>query len=328
MNFDLDNEQEEFARTAREYYARQDSVTQARRQLDVDEPPSPGLKSLADMGFYGITVPEQSGGACRHVIDLVVVAEQAGRYLSAPSLATAARAAVLLADDEVRSAALSDGSTAFAVIDGSAPCLDGAWAEQFISYRDGTVVVGGGDVTRLKPLDASRGLARVRLQDDAVSLMGGHELWLRAGQIGGVVLAAEDLGAATQVLDLTLEHVRLRTAFGRAIGSYQAIKHALVDVYSDIEQLRSLVWWAAWAADFAPNTLPIAASAASAYAATAFEHAAEMAIQVHGGTGYTWEHDAHLYWRRAKVDRLLLGDEVMHLDVVAQLALASAQEQE
>ena len=103
------------------------------------------------------------------------------------------------------------------------------------------------------------------------------------------------------------------------------MKHALVDVYVEVEQLRSLVWWAAWAADHAPDELPIASAAAKAAAATTLERAAETLIQVHGGIGFTWEHDAHLYWRRAKVDRLLLGDDVAAYDEVARLALADAR---
>ena len=85
---------------------------------------------------------------------------------------------------------------------------------------------------------------------------------------------------------------------------------------------RARTWWAAWAADAAPGEFPLAAAAAKATAATVLERAAETLIQVHGGIGFTWEHDAHLYWRRAKVDRLLLGDDIAAYDEVAGLALA------
>jgi alkylation response protein AidB-like acyl-CoA dehydrogenase len=98
----------------------------------------------------------------------------------------------------------------------------------------------------------------------------------------------------------------------------------LVDAWAGVEQLRSLVWWAAWAADSAPEELPLAAAAAKATAAAVLERAAETLIQVHGGIGFTWEHDAHLFWRRAKVDRFLLGDEAEHLDAVARLAVGGA----
>jgi alkylation response protein AidB-like acyl-CoA dehydrogenase len=149
-------------------------------------------------------------------------------------------------------------------------------------------------------------------------------LWARARQVGAVVLAAEDLGAAERCVELGVAYAQEREAFGRRIGSYQAVKHMLVDAWVGVDQLRSLVWWAAWAADSAPAELPLAASAAKAYAAEAFERAAETVVQVHGGIGFTWEHDAHLYWRRAKVDRLLLGDAAEHLDTVARLAVAGA----
>jgi alkylation response protein AidB-like acyl-CoA dehydrogenase len=125
-------------------------------------------------------------------------------------------------------------------------------------------------------------------------------------------------------VQLGVAYAKERSAFGRPIGSYQAVKHMLVDAWVGVDQLRSLVWWAAWAADNAPDEFPLAASAAKAYAAHVFERAAETVIQVHGGIGFTWEHDAHLYWRRAKVDRLLLGNEAEHLDAVARLAVGGA----
>jgi alkylation response protein AidB-like acyl-CoA dehydrogenase len=325
MNFDLDDEQREFAAVAGEFFAEQGTLAEARRILDDGGTPRPGLKAVADIGFYGITVPEAAGGAGRQVIDAAVVAEQAGRFLSAPSLVTAARAAVLLAGDDTRLAALADGSTAFAVIDGDAPSIDAASADQFIALVGDDIVIGRGEVTVPKPLDATRGLGRVRLTDTEVVRSGGRERWERARLVGTAVLAAEDLGAATRVLEMTLEYGRMRSTFGRAIGSYQAVKHVLVDVYTDVEQLRSLVWWAAWAADAAADELPLAASCAAAQAATTLDRAAETAVQLHGGIGFTWEHDAHLYWRRAKVDRMLLGDEVTHLDKVAGLALAVAR---
>jgi alkylation response protein AidB-like acyl-CoA dehydrogenase len=150
------------------------------------------------------------------------------------------------------------------------------------------------------------------------------QLWARARQVATVVLAAEDLGAADAAVRMAVGYAQQREAFGRRIGSYQAVKHMLVDAWVGVDQLRSLVWWAAWAADAAPDELPLAASAAKALAAEVLEHAAETCVQVHGGIGFTWEHDAHLYWRRAKVDRLLLGDAAEHLDAVARLAVAGA----
>jgi alkylation response protein AidB-like acyl-CoA dehydrogenase len=209
-------------------------------------------------------------------------------------------------------------------VDGSAPSIDAASATSFLALEDGALVVGSGEVTVGSPIDATRGLATVRLTDRRVLAEDAGDLWTRARQVASVVLAAEGLGGADRAVQLGVAYAKERQAFGRAIGSYQAVKHMLVDAWVGVDQLRSLVWWAAWAADNAPEEFPLAASAAKAYAARVFEQAAETVIQVHGGIGYTWEHDSHLYWRRAKVDRLLLGDEAEHLDTVARLAVTGA----
>ena len=161
-------------------------------------------------------------------------------------------------------------------------------------------------MTERAPIDPTRGLADVAL-GDVVELGDARAVWDRAEQVGQVMLAAEGLGTASRALEVGVAYAKERQAFGRAIGSYQAIKHSLVDAYVGVEQLRSLVWWAAWAADESPDELPLAAAAVKGLAATVVEQATETLIQVHGGIGFTWEHDAHLYWRRAKVDRLLLG---------------------
>jgi alkylation response protein AidB-like acyl-CoA dehydrogenase len=146
----------------------------------------------------------------------------------------------------------------------------------------------------------------------------------RARHVAEVVLAAEDLGTSARCLEMAVDYAKQRVAFGRPIGSFQAIKHMCVDMFAQVEQLRSLVWYAAWCADHDLAQLPMAASAAKAYASGAVELCGSTCVQVHGGIGFTWEHDAHLYWRRAKVDRVLLGDAARHHARVAELALARA----
>ncbi|SFP86804.1 Acyl-CoA dehydrogenase [Geodermatophilus dictyosporus] len=333
MDFDLSDDQRDAAAGARAFFTGSVSTAAARAALEGTAAPAPGREALADIGFLGITVPESAGGAGGSVLDLAVVAEQAGAVLAAPSLVTAARAAVLLESAPDLAAQLADGSTAIAVLDGpvtgSAPSIDAADATLFLGLDGGTLVAGEGVVVPGRPLDATRGLASVRLTTRRVLAEDAGERWARARAVGAVVLAAEDLGAADRAVQLGVAYAKEREAFGRLIGSYQAVKHMLVDAWVGVEQLRSLVWWAAWAADAAPADaapaeLPLAAAAAKAYAAEALERAAETLVQVHGGIGFTWEHDAHLYWRRAKVDRLLLGDAGEHHDTVARLAVAGA----
>ncbi|MGY1665676.1 acyl-CoA dehydrogenase family protein [Geodermatophilus sp. SYSU D00696] len=328
MNFDLSDDQRAAAAGARDFFTGSVPLSAARAALDGDGVPAPGRTALADIGFLGVTVPESAGGAGGSVLDLAVVAEQAGAVLAGPSLVTAARAAVLLEGAPDLAAQLADGSAAIAVLDGpvtgSAPSIDAADATLFLGLDGGTLVAGEGEVVPGRPLDATRGLARVRLTSRRVLAEDAGALWARARQVAAVVLAAEDLGAADRAVLMSVQYAQQREAFGRLIGSYQAVKHMLVDAWVGVDQLRSLVWWAAWAADSAPDELPLAASAAKAYAAEVFERAAETVVQVHGGIGFTWEHDAHLYWRRAKTDRLLLGDAAEHLDTVTRLAVAGA----
>jgi alkylation response protein AidB-like acyl-CoA dehydrogenase len=328
VNFDLDEDQHALAETARQFFSKQDSVATARQMLEGVHDPCPGPRALADLGYLGITVDEAAGGAGAEVLDMAVVAEQAGRYLASPSLSTAARAAILLEGLPTEQRALAEGSRCYAVVDGSpgdpTPTMDAQWADAFLALDGDRLVVATGDVTPAQPIDGTRGIARVVLHHPSTLREDMGDQWTRALAVGQVVLSAEDLGAAAQVLDISVEYVKTRQAFGRAVGSYQAIKHALVDVFSEIEQLRSLVWWAAWAADHAPAELALAAPACAAAAARTLELATRTAIQVHGGIGFTWEHDAHLYWRRSKVDRLIYGDEAGHLDAVAQVALSGS----
>ena len=322
MYFDLDDEQRDLAAAARDFLGSSTSPATARAALETAGTDTlPGRVELVKSGFATITVPEKAGGGGGAVLDLAVVAEQAGRVLAGPSLVTFARAAVLLDGDDDRLAALAEGSLAVAVVD-DGPVLDAAGADTFLSRRGDDVVIGPGHVQVREPIDPTRGLGDVVLGEAEVGAPDAAERWARAERIGRTILAAEGLGAAARALEIGVEYTKQRHAFGRPIGSYQAVKHALVDVYVEVEQLRSLVWWAAWAADHAPEELPIAAAAAKGAAATTLERAAETLIQVHGGIGFTWEHDAHLYWRRAKVDRLLLGDDIAAYDEVAGLALA------
>jgi alkylation response protein AidB-like acyl-CoA dehydrogenase len=324
MNFDLSPEQRALAEAAKDFFTASASPADARAALEAGQPVAPGRGALAKTGFAAITVPESAGGGGGTVLDLAVVAEQAGRVLAGPSIVTAARAAVLLAGDEDRLAALASGRTAFAVVDGASPVLDATTAEVFLARSGDALVCGDGTVTERVPIDPTRGLADVTLGEPTVLVDDARDRWERAEQIGRVILAAEGLGTAARALEIGVEYAKQRHAFGRAIGSYQAVKHALVDVYVGVEQLRSLVWWAAWTADESLDELPLASLAVKGLAAGVVERAAETLIQVHGGIGFTWEHDAHLFWRRSKVDRFLLGDDVDAFDAVARVALSES----
>jgi alkylation response protein AidB-like acyl-CoA dehydrogenase len=133
-----------------------------------------------------------------------------------------------------------------------------------------------------------------------------------------VGLANEMVGGAQKVLEMSVEYAKVRVQFGRPIGSFQAIKHKCADMLLEVESGKSAAYYAAWAAAEDNEELPVAASLAKAYCSDAYFHAAAENIQIHGGIGFTWEHDAHLYFKRAKSSELLFGDPSYHRELLAQ----------
>ena len=133
-----------------------------------------------------------------------------------------------------------------------------------------------------------------------------------------IALAAEQVGGAQRCLDMSVEYAKVRVQFGRPIGSFQAIKHKCADMLLETESAKSAAYYAMWAAAEDNDEVPVVASLAKAYCSEAYFHAAAENIQIHGGIGFTWEHDAHLYFKRAKSSELLFGDPTFHREQLAQ----------
>jgi len=141
-----------------------------------------------------------------------------------------------------------------------------------------------------------------------------------------VALAAESTGVAQRTLEMAVEYAKDRQQFGRPIGSYQAVSHRCAQMLLETENARSAVYGAAWAADAAPESLPTAASMAKAYASDAGWRVPDASIQVHGGIGFTWEHDLHFFLKRGRANAAMFGDGRWHRDRVANAVLAEAGE--
>jgi len=137
-------------------------------------------------------------------------------------------------------------------------------------------------------------------------------------QLAAIALAAEQVGGAQRCLDSAVEYAKSRIQFGRPIGSFQAIKHKCADMLLEVESARSAAYYGAWAAAERSDELPVVSSLAKSYCSEAYFHAAAENIQIHGGIGFTWEHDAHLYFKRAKSSELLFGDPTYHRELLAQ----------
>ena len=176
--------------------------------------------------------------------------------------------------------------------------------------------------TPLATMDQTRKQARLEFAGVPARLVGedgGAAAALsRTLDLAAVALAAEQVGGAQRCLDMSVDYAKTRIQFGRPIGSFQAIKHKCADMLLEVESGKSAAYYAGWAAAEESEELPVVASLAKSYCSEAYFHAAAENIQIHGGIGFTWEHDAHLYFKRAKSSELLLGDPSYHRELLAQ----------
>lgn len=175
----------------------------------------------------------------------------------------------------------------------------------------GVVIMADAAGVQIEPqqrYDATRSLGHVTLKDAAATVLDCPEESLGdAWYLAQALIAAESLGSVETALEVSVAYAKERNTFGRAIGSYQAVKHALTEVLRQLENGRSLLYYAGWARTGSPAEFPLAASAARSVCGRALDDAARTMISVHGGIGATWEHDAPLYFRRAQLSRRLLG---------------------
>ncbi|HEX7166014.1 MAG TPA: acyl-CoA dehydrogenase family protein [Acidimicrobiales bacterium] len=176
--------------------------------------------------------------------------------------------------------------------------------------------------TPLATMDQTRKQARLEFAGTPARLIGteggGEQALVKTLDLAAVALAAEQVGGAQKCLEMSVEYAKVRVQFGRPIGSFQAIKHKCADMLLEVESAKSAAYYAGWAAADDSEELPVVASLAKAYCSEAYFHAAAENIQIHGGIGFTWEHPAHLYFKRAKSSELLLGDPAYHRELLAQ----------
>jgi alkylation response protein AidB-like acyl-CoA dehydrogenase len=286
MHFAFTPEQEALRAEARRWLDERYPPERVAELADSDsgwDPASWG--ELAELGWLGVSVAEEEGGAGLGFLEEAVLFEELGRALyPGPYFSTVALALPALAADE-RAAVASGEARWSAQLDGLVPDL--ALVERVLT-ADGAVAAEGETVATM---DATRRLGRLATAagDAAVD-----RPRLRAA------LALEAVGIAQRALDWGVEHAKGRQQFGKAIGVYQAVSHSLVDAFMATELSRSLAYWAAWCVAEGDAEAATAAAAAKAYAAEAGVSACERSIQVHGGIGFTWEHPLHRYYKRAQ----------------------------
>ena len=282
-------------------------------------------KEAASLGLAGVSVPEDLGGAGMGFVEEAIVAEELGRgVFPGPWLGTVPLAQPLIAQDPDLLRAVAAGERiatlvspiAGVVAEGSSLTgsdryvVDGGAADVLVvaafsgsGHLLFTVDRDEAEWRPLRTVDGTRRLAEVAFHDTPARPMASSDraatLIRRAAVRGLAALASEAVGVASRAVDLAVEHARAREQFGRAIGTFQAVSHQIVDSYMDAENARSLAAWAAAALDADDPEAPLAATTAERFAADAAVRACERAIQIHGGIGFTWEHVLHRLYKRA-----------------------------
>jgi len=282
MDFAFTEEQLELKRLARGWLAERFPLDR-----DWDGAADDDWGGLADLGWLGVSISEDEGGVGLTFIEEAILFEELGYALyPGPYLETVGLALPWLGADE--RAAVASGETRWsAEVGGLVPHLGSV--DRVVA--DGSAYEARGEEEA--SVDATRPLGRLERGDGSPLPGAGDEPRARAA------MACEAVGVAQRALDLGVEHAKTREQFGKPIGVYQAVSHALANTYGDVELARSLAYWAAWCVAVGDEQAPVAAAAAKAFATEAAVAACERSIQVHGGTGFTWEHPLHRFYKRA-----------------------------
>jgi alkylation response protein AidB-like acyl-CoA dehydrogenase len=357
MDFSLSEEQELLQSTVRDFVAKECPPQTVRAIFDGEREATGVLwKGLAEIGVAGLVVPEAYGGAGLELLELALVAEELGRgavpvpflghALAALTLASAGSSAQRerwlprLAAGAVRaSVALAEGGGRWLPREWDVELANGRvrGRKQLVPEADGAelfvvgcrggalALVEAGAGVRVTPeptLDRGRPLATLDLDGaPAEELAGGsHESFAgRLVDAASVLLAADAFGAAHQLVRMTAAYVSTRRQFGLPLAQFQAVKHQLANMALDVDPTRGLWWYAAHAFDHAPAEAPRAAALAKAHITERAQQVARDAVEAHGGIGFTWECDVHLWFKRILFDRLWLGAPELHRERFAAL---------
>jgi alkylation response protein AidB-like acyl-CoA dehydrogenase len=314
--------------------------------------------AMAEQGWLAIELPEDEGGLGLGMVELAVLCEEIGRRLvAAPFLPTIVALGVLCGDearadagtkdwrealgqgDAVGCVAAAPGGASGITVD-SAPGSDGlahlSGRTPPVAYApsaDIAVVLAGGNVygvdlraegrpAPLSAMDRTRELGVLTFDGTPARFLGSGDAADLLVDRAATLASAEMLGAADHVLSLTVQYAKDRVQFGKPIGSFQAVKHMLADALVDVEGMRSTAYYAAWCAAADDPERSVSASMAKAWCSDASRRVMAAGLQVHGGIGFTWEHDMHLYLKRAQLDQVSYGDAAAHRDRIATLLRA------
>jgi len=348
MDFELSADQVALQEAARDLLDDRAGHDQVRAHLQSGHPFDEGLwKALADQGWLGIALAEAQGGIGLGWVEAAVLLEQVGRHTAPVPFLPSLLALTVLAgadqppaswvDDLVsgerigcvgwskhRGALVAQRSGARWSVSGRVGPVEGAAVADIavVVTADGVFAVelAADGKPRAEPaMDGTRVLSWLTFDGAPATYLGGESLATEIVDRGAVGASAEMLGGADRVLEMAVQYAKDRVQFGQPIGSFQAIKHRCADMVVDVEGMRSATWYAAWALSAGDPDASAAASTAKVWSSDAAKRVMASGLQVHGGIGFTWEHDLHLYMKRSQFDRLSYGDAVFHRERLAGL---------
>jgi alkylation response protein AidB-like acyl-CoA dehydrogenase len=357
MQFGLSESQQILKDTARKFFANECPIAHVRKLMETETAYDAALwQKLAEQGFTGIIFPEEHGGMGLGIVELILLMEEAGyALLPGPLFSTVMAGAVLhacgpgaqqqkylsrICSGQARATiafleANASWNPADLKLSGSSAKLNGA--KLFVAdaavadlllvvTTDGVALVEGKapgvKIEAMKGMDLTRKIYSVSFSNTPAETLGGNSAGLaRALNIATAALAAELAGGMQRVLETTVAYAKTRKQFGKPIGIFQAVQHMCAEMYLETESARSAAYYAAWALEENAPDAATSVSIAKMYASDASRAVGNRGIQVHGGMGFTWENDVHLYYRRAKASETMLGDAAFHRERIAKTVI-------
>jgi alkylation response protein AidB-like acyl-CoA dehydrogenase len=357
MQFGLSESQQILKDNARKFFAGECPMAEVRRLMETDTAYDAALWSkMAEQGFTGIIFPEEYGGLGLGKVELILLLEEAGfALLPGPFFSTVALAGSVLdacatteqkkkylapiCEGKARSTvALLESSASWDPADAQIAAVDGKLtgtklfvpdagvADSIIVVaRNGVYIVdakaSGLTITPMSGMDISRKLYTVQFNKTPAEKLGNAAGLATALDVATSALVAEMVGGMQRTLDITVQYAKTRKQFAQPIGIFQAVQHQCADMYLETESSRSAAYYAAWTLEENAPDAPVAVSIAKMYASDACRTVGNRGIQIHGGMGFTWENDLHLYYRRAKASETAFGDATFHRERIARLVI-------
>jgi alkylation response protein AidB-like acyl-CoA dehydrogenase len=357
MQFGLSESQQMLKDNARKFFAGECPMEEVRRLMESETAYDKTLwEKMTEQGYTGIIFPEEYGGVALGKVELALLMEESGRaLLPGPFFSTVALAGAVIdaaaspedkkkylapicAGDARSTVAFLEANSSWNPSEIQIAAAKGALTGEKLFVPDAAVadfivviarngiftVASKASGMRIAPMlgmDLTRKLYRIEFLSTPAEKIGDISALARGFDIATTALVCELVGGMQRTLDITVEYAKMRKQFGKPIGMFQAVQHQCADMYLETESSRSAAYYAAWALEENAPDASVAVSIAKMYASDAARSVGNRGIQVHGGMGFTWENDVHLYYRRAKSSETAFGDSTFHRERIARLVI-------